>query len=337
MQGGNRVATALTQISGYAHVAERYGFEEAVFLDSVVYWYRTNRANNRNFRDGRWWTYNSIKAFEEIFPWWSGKQIRRIANSCREQGALIAGEYNEDRRDRSLWYTPGDELLALYGLTETGKCTCPNGQMQSPKGADEAAQMGKCIYGIPCINHACTYMTPYSPPEGDGAVPDSGTGTSFGSAERPSRQPAAASDSAMTASSGHAELNCAQPLNVAVAQSSEDKPKAKSKKRKPRQSKYVPEHKPERFEQFWTYYPGGGSRLRAVAAWDNLAPSDELIDEMARALKRQKASRQWQDGVGIPHASTWLNQQRWTDKLPEPPQPQGSGFWAPDPEVTCRG
>lgn len=131
------MATALTQISGYAHVAERYGFEEAVFLDTIVYWYRTNRANNRNFRDGRWWTYNSIKAFEDIFPWWSAKQIRRIANSCREQGALIAGEYNEDRRDRSLWYTPGDELLALYGLvSETGKCTCPNGQMSLPKRAN---------------------------------------------------------------------------------------------------------------------------------------------------------------------------------------------------------
>ena len=177
LQGGVGVATALTQISGYAHVAERYGFEEAVFLDSIVYWYRTNRANNRNFRDGRWWTYNSIKAFEEIFPWWSAKQIRRIANSCRDQGALIAGEYNEDRRDRSLWYAPGDELLSLYGLAKTGKCTCPNGQMQAPKGADECAQMGKCIYGIPCINHECTYMTPYSPPSqpeadgtGDGAV-----------------------------------------------------------------------------------------------------------------------------------------------------------------------
>lgn len=157
-------------------------------------------------------------------------------------------------------------------------------------------------------------MTPYSPPDspadclsGDALSADSGTGTSFGSAERPSRQPAAASD----------------------------KPAPKPKgRRKPCRGKSVPEHKPERFEQFWAYYPGGGSRLRAVAAWDNLAPSDELIDEMARALRRQKASRQWQDGVGIPHASTWLNQQRWTDKLPEPPQPQGSGKWAPDPEVT---
>jgi len=167
------VATALTQISGYAHVAERYGFEEAVFLNSIVYWYRENRANDRNFRDGRWWTYNSIKAFEEVFPWWSAKQIRRIANSCREQGAIIAGEYNEDRRDRSLWYTPGDELLALYGLeAETGKCTCPNGQMQLPKVADGSAQTGECIQRKPCSDHVETDMKdpPIVPPEGDGAA-----------------------------------------------------------------------------------------------------------------------------------------------------------------------
>ena len=289
LQGGVGVATALTQISGYAHVAERYGFEEAVFLDSIVYWYRTNRANNRNFRDGRWWTYNSIKAFEEIFPWWSAKQIRRIANSCRDQGALIAGEYNEDRRDRSLWYTPGDELLALYGLAaKTGKCTCPNGQMQAPKGADECAQMGKCIYGIPCINHECTYMTPYSPPSGDDSTPE------------PERK---------------------------------DKPQRKA--RKPRRKASVPVHAPERVEQFWNAYPGGGSRRKAVAAWDALAPDDALIDEMALALKRQLRSQQWRDGVGIPHASTWLNNCRWTDKLPETPSPRDtSGGWARDPEVT---
>ena len=168
------MATALTQINGYAHVAERYGFEEAVFLHSIVYWYRTNRANDNNFRDGRWWTYNSIKAFEDIFPWWSAKQIRRIAASCREQGALIAGEFNEDRRDRSLWYTPGDELLALYGLAaETGKCTCPNGQMQTPEKASSFAQMGECNIRKPCSNHGETDMTPYSPPEGDAPAPAS--------------------------------------------------------------------------------------------------------------------------------------------------------------------
>lgn len=278
--------TPLTHISGYAHVAERYGFEEAVFLDAIVFWYRANKAENRNFRDGRWWTYNSIKAFEEVFPWWSTKQLRRIANSCREQGAIIAGEYNEDRRDRSLWYTPGDELLALYGLAEMGNCTCPNGQMHEPQRADGRAQMGNCNIMKPCSNHVETNNTPCSPPAGDSAV--------------------------------------------------EDKPK--EKKRSQRRKASVPTHAPERFEHFWAFYPGGGSRLKAVAAWDALAPSDELIDEMGRALKRQMATRLWQEGVGIPHASNWLNQRRWTDKLPNPPHPQDtSGGWADDPEVSTDG
>ena len=289
------MATALTQINGYAHVAERYGFEEAVFLHSIVYWYRTNRANDNNFRDGRWWTYNSIKAFEDIFPWWSAKQIRRIAASCREQGALITGKFNEDRRDRSLWYTPGDELLALYGLAaETGKCTCPNGQMQTPEQANSFAQMGECNIRKPCSNHGETDMTPYSPPPGDGVPAGS----------EPEGKPAP-----------------------------EDKPS--SRPRRSRQRKSIPTHAPERFEQFWQAYPGGGSRLKAVEEWDKLAASPELLTEMARALKHQKASRMWQDGVGIPHAFRWLRDRRWTDKLPETPAPRDdSGGWAYDPEVS---
>ena len=42
-----------------------------------------------------------------------------------------------------------------------------------------------------------------------------------------------------------------------------------------------------------------------------------------RALETQKKSDQWQrdNGAFIPHASTWLNQQRWEDEL-EPARPQ---------------
>lgn len=108
-----------------------------------------------------------------------------------------------------------------------------------------------------------------------------------------------------------------------------DKPKTKRTRRK----KSVPDHAPERFEQFWEIYPGGGSRLKAVEAWDALAPDDELIDEMARALKRQMASRQWREGIGIPHACRWLSNRRWTDKLPGEPRPRDTGGWAKDPEV----
>lgn len=47
----------LSRVQGYGHVAKRYGLEESIFLEAVMYWYRTNRAENRNYYDGRWWTH----------------------------------------------------------------------------------------------------------------------------------------------------------------------------------------------------------------------------------------------------------------------------------------
>ena len=72
--------------------------------------------------------------------------------------------------------------------------------------------------------------------------------------------------------------------------------------------------KPERFAAFWQYYPRGESKQAAIAAWDKLRPDDALIDDIARALKRQMASEEWQRGVGIPYAATYLNQRRWEDR-----------------------
>ena len=75
-----------------------------------------------------------------------------------------------------------------------------------------------------------------------------------------------------------------------------------------------PAWKPERFAAFWKYYPRGEKPRAAAAAWDKLRPDDTLIDDIARALKRQMASEEWQRGVGIPYAATYLNQRRWEDR-----------------------
>ena len=160
----------LTMIHGYAHVAQQYGLEEAIFLDSLIFWYNENRANGRNLQDGRWWTYNSVSA------WWSGRQIRRIIASCIDKGAMLTGNYSEDRRDRTLWYTPSDALLALYGLAPEGKCICQNGQMHLTETSPSSDQTGKC-YKETCYN-PCN--TPYSPPQGEGASQDKKRGQETG-------------------------------------------------------------------------------------------------------------------------------------------------------------
>jgi hypothetical protein len=45
---------------------------------------------------------------------------------------------------------------------------------------------------------------------------------------------------------------------------------------------------------------------------------------MGAALRRQKESRQWQEGVGIPYASTWLNARTWEEECVDLPSPAAS-------------
>jgi len=88
-----------------------------------------------------------------------------------------------------------------------------------------------------------------------------------------------------------------------------------------RLSKPAPGWKPERFARFWDYYPRGENKQGAIRAWDRLRPSDELIDTMAQALRRQMESQDWRAGIGIPYASTWLRNRRWEDKIKTPAEP----------------
>lgn len=79
--------------------------------------------------------------------------------------------------------------------------------------------------------------------------------------------------------------------------------------------KTMPDWKPDRFQRFWEFYPRGENRQRAVQAWDKLQPDDGLIRTMGLALMAQMSSEDWQRGVGIPYASTWLNGRRWEDEV----------------------
>lgn len=94
----------------------------------------------------------------------------------------------------------------------------------------------------------------------------------------------------------------------------------KGEKRKRQKNKAQAEILPERFDGFWLFYRthvppdrNAGNRQKAIRAWDNLAPSDDLADVLASSLARQVKTTAWQSGVGVPHASTWLNNRGWED------------------------
>lgn len=89
---------------------------------------------------------------------------------------------------------------------------------------------------------------------------------------------------------------------------------------------------PERFEGFWKFYRGicpgtvnPGNRQDAIRAWDKLAPDSALVEKMGAALLRQSKSADWQRGMGVPHASTWLNKHMWEDDWGEAPKAAQEG------------
>lgn len=287
---GGATMTPLTKIAGYGHVAIKYGMEEAVFLDAIMFWWRTNRRNGRNNYEGRWWTYNSVETYSDIFPWWSAAQIRRIIARCKDKGALLVANFNEDKRDRTLWYSPSDDLLTLYGENFV-TCNCSNGQMQDGEGANTSDGISE---PLPCSYHvATTGNPPIIPHEGDGGA---GIENSFPSA--PQELPNNSNE---------------DPKSPPKASMKGDKPK---KPRRRRVWKATADHEPEIFEAFWTSYPRKDGRQEAIAAWDNLKPNRETIAAMARGLKAAKESVKWtkDNGQYIEYASTWINNFRWENQ-----------------------
>lgn len=124
-------------------IATEYGVPEAIFVHRLYWWVRDNQANNRNLKDGKYWTYDSLTALTQIFGFWSRRQIEGVINRCREKGLILTASYNDNPLNRTTWYTVTDKVVAYYGdmqITEqgnayhqTGKCTSPDGDAHITK------------------------------------------------------------------------------------------------------------------------------------------------------------------------------------------------------------
>lgn len=95
-------------------LAKIYGIEEAIILDNIAYWVYINKANENNYNDGKYWTYNSAKALSQIFIYMSEKKIQRLLARLEELGLIISGNYNKLSIDKTKWYALSDEMEQFY-------------------------------------------------------------------------------------------------------------------------------------------------------------------------------------------------------------------------------
>jgi hypothetical protein len=124
-----------------SEVAEKYGILEAVLLNHIYYWTEKNRANELNFYDGNYWTYNSTKAFSQLFPYASERQINYALKHLRDEGILLVGNYNQKTYDRTLWYSISEFGLAIVEKREIKDTDMLNGNSKNAKSILQNCQM----------------------------------------------------------------------------------------------------------------------------------------------------------------------------------------------------
>lgn len=116
-------------------LAEAYGILEAILLNHFQHWIKHNAANEKHYHDGRYWTFNTVKAFAELFPYASAKQIRTAIDKLIKADIIMTGNYNKTTYDRTLW----------YAFTDKGLTICPLGKMDVHKKENGCAENGKPI------------------------------------------------------------------------------------------------------------------------------------------------------------------------------------------------
>ena len=123
--------------------AKQYGVDGAIMLHHIRYWVAKNEANETNFHDGQYWTYNSTTAFAKLFPFYSARKIGRILSKLEEESAIISGNFNGKRYDRTKWFT------LVNAITE-------NGDLHLTKTVNGIT---KYVEPIPKYNHITTQNT----------------------------------------------------------------------------------------------------------------------------------------------------------------------------------
>lgn len=117
-------------------IAKLVSVQAAVIYQNLTFWVEKNAANNKNFHEGRFWTYNSITAFAKLFSYLTPKQIRTCLEKLVEAELVVKGNFGEDVRDRTNWYSvnpePGSDSNPPFA--QTGKRSALKGKLSAPEG-----------------------------------------------------------------------------------------------------------------------------------------------------------------------------------------------------------
>ena len=98
------------------------GDRQALLLQQLQYWLEINEKSNNqsNYRDGRWWTYNTYEAWiEQNFPFWSVRTLRRLMADLEERGLVLSQKFESSDWKQRKWYTIDYDAVDALETPET--------------------------------------------------------------------------------------------------------------------------------------------------------------------------------------------------------------------------
>lgn len=141
-------------------IAKEYGVEEAIVIYNFQFWINKNIANRTNFKNGHYWTYNSIDALNKLFPFWSSGQIRRIIKSLVDKEVLLKEKLDCNKYNQTCWYAFKNEqkwacnfvnidlLISANGDDENNKCKTDINQIKNKYICDDLKSENELFGGL---------------------------------------------------------------------------------------------------------------------------------------------------------------------------------------------
>lgn len=121
-------------------LAYNIGLKEAIIIQQIDDWCKYNKNNNKNYKDGYYWTYNSIKKWNEILPFISESTIKRILKKLKDKKIIVTGNYNKKKYDNTIWYRIDHDILDDIS--------------NKPIGQNDLADSTKMIQSIPLYKNS---------------------------------------------------------------------------------------------------------------------------------------------------------------------------------------
>lgn len=85
-------------------MAKIVGVNAALIYQKICHYCRYHEDEGTNFHDGLHWSYNTHAGMQKQFTYLTVRQIRTALEKLLKSKAIVSGNYNKFKNDRTLWY-----------------------------------------------------------------------------------------------------------------------------------------------------------------------------------------------------------------------------------------